>query len=397
MSNTVASMDKLNSVAMGHRPQAGVASKKSATVGNALEGLIGESTAMRLIRMEVAKASRHNLPVLLEGEPGTGKEVVARAIHESSQQRSGPWVPRNCASLKGELAEAKLFGSVPGSFTGATQRRQGWFEIANNGTLFADEIGELELSSQSLLLRVLETGDFVPVGGEQTLMSNARLISATNRDLQLEVTNGDFRNDLCNRLKVISIRTPALRERPEDLPLLANYLLRRSKVNQDGMITKFTPQALASLSNYNWPGNVRELRNVVDVAVINARENGDSVIIVDAIELPRTTTVTAATSESVSMELLAALKQDRIAGVKFLSGIKKGTPRVSASLQYLGDLVVKAIIQLEHTSPSTDNLVAKDLVLQTGLAATKPTKELPFLSHVRKALLENWAARREDK
>jgi DNA-binding NtrC family response regulator len=216
--------------------------------------------------MEMVAPTRSN--VLIIGESGTGKELVANALHENSPRKDARFLPINCAAIPSEILESELFGHERGSFTGATGRKIGKFELADKGTLFLDEIGELPLEMQVKLLRVLETREFMRVGGTDTIKVDIRLVAATNSDLEIAVERGAFRNDLYYRLKVVTLRIPPLRERREDIPLLANHFLATfGKENErEGM--KFSPDAMRAIVNARWEGNVRELRNVVESLVV---------------------------------------------------------------------------------------------------------------------------------
>ncbi|MBM4398105.1 MAG: sigma-54-dependent Fis family transcriptional regulator [Deltaproteobacteria bacterium] len=209
--------------------------------------------------------------VLVEGESGTGKELIARAIHVNGARRGGPFVAVNCAGIPETLLESEMFGYEKGAFTGATARRAGKFESAHNGTLFLDEVGELPKSLQAKLLRVLQDHTFERVGGNETVSADVRIVSATNRDLMAEVKAGRFREDLFYRLSVFPVRLPPLRERPEDVPVLAQHFLRRFGTEEGKTLTGFAAPALAVLASHPFPGNVRELENMVRHAVILAR------------------------------------------------------------------------------------------------------------------------------
>jgi two-component system response regulator HydG len=206
--------------------------------------------------------------VLITGESGTGKELVAKALHINSPRRNKPFVPLNCAALSENILESELFGHVKGAFTGADRERKGWFEHANGGTLFLDEIGDIPLSTQIKLLRVLETGEIVRVGTNEPLKVNVRLISATNRDLTDAIARGDFRQDLYHRLKVVSVRLPALRSRREDIPLLIEHFLKQFTTSHDKPVSGITPAARKILMAHDWPGNVRELKNTIESMVV---------------------------------------------------------------------------------------------------------------------------------
>lgn len=229
--------------------------------------MIGASPALQEVQRLIEQVSTTDSTVLVTGESGTGKELVARAIHYSSLRADGPMVRINSAALTPSLLESELFGHVKGAFTGAIADRSGLFALANGGTLFLDEVGELAAETQAKLLRVLETGEFQPVGGHDTLRANVRVVAATNRDLTAMVKAGTFREDLFYRLAVIPIHLPPLRERREDVPLLAGHLLARHAVKLRRGVTGFTPSAIEALLAYPWPGNVRELDNRVQRGV----------------------------------------------------------------------------------------------------------------------------------
>jgi transcriptional regulator with GAF, ATPase, and Fis domain len=230
--------------------------------------IVGAEGGLRGVMQRVQLVARAETPVLILGETGTGKEVVARAIHQQSQRARGPFLRVNCGAIPHELIDSELFGHERGSFTGAVATRKGWFERADNGTLFLDEIGELSAAAQVRLLRILQDGSFQRVGGQQTLTVNVRVIAATNRDLHRMVRVGSFREDLWYRIAVFPINLPALRERPEDIPTLARHFALRASERLG-----LTPQApnaadLALLTAYDWPGNVRELAAVLERAAI---------------------------------------------------------------------------------------------------------------------------------
>ena len=235
-----------------------------------LSGMIGRSDVMRGIFRNVERIARSEATVLVSGESGTGKELVARAIHEHSSRADGPFVAVNCGAIPRELIESELFGHEKGAFTGATDRRTGRFEAADSGTLFLDEIGELDPTVQVKLLRVLQERSFERVGSSTTLTVDVRIVAATNRDLVKEVAEGNFREDLYYRVAVVPVQLPPLRERREDIRLLAQTFVARSETDK-----KLTPAALGSLEGYNWPGNVRELENAIEHGI--ALSDGDSI------------------------------------------------------------------------------------------------------------------------
>lgn len=232
--------------------------------------VIGQSASMQAVLDQVTAVASSPMTVLLLGESGTGKEVVARALHRLSPRVASPFVSINCTALIRELLESELFGHEKGAFTGAVAQKQGRFELANEGTLFLDEIGDMELGLQAKLLRVLQEKEFHRVGGSKEIRVNVRILAATNRDLRQAVSSGTFREDLFYRLNVISITLPPLRDRKEDLPVLASHFLDRACREIKRPPLELTPSALVVLRNYDWPGNVRELQNIIERAAVLA-------------------------------------------------------------------------------------------------------------------------------
>ena len=233
--------------------------------------IIGDSPAMQDVFTQVEQVAGAEATVLLTGETGTGKSVIARTIHDLSDRRDKLFVNVNCAALPGELVESELFGHEKGAFTGATAQRKGRFELADGGTLFLDEVGELSAGAQAKLVRVLQDQEFERVGGAHTLKVDVRLVAATNRDLAKMVKEGSFRTDLYYRLNVFPIRLPSLRERPSDIPLLVQYFLDKFARKMNKSIHDLSPKARERLLRYSWPGNIRELQNVIERAIILAR------------------------------------------------------------------------------------------------------------------------------
>jgi Nif-specific regulatory protein len=233
--------------------------------------IVGASEVMNQIARDVARAAPSRATVLIRGESGVGKELVARAVHFSSPRKKGPFVCLNCAALSETLLESELFGHEKGAFTGATERKIGKFEAADKGTLMLDEIGEMNAKTQAKFLRVLEGHPFERVGGSEAIKVDVRTIAATNRDLEKDVAEGTFRRDLYFRLHVLEIVVPALRKRPEDIPQLAEYFLHRFVAETGSKIKGFTPRAMEEMLRYRWPGNVRELKNVIERAVVLTR------------------------------------------------------------------------------------------------------------------------------
>jgi len=234
--------------------------------------LLGHSAVMAELKRQIAKVAPTKTRVLVTGESGTGKELIARAIHRNSAVADGTFVKVNCAAIPPELIESELFGHERGAFTGAVAKKRGLFEVAQGGTIFLDEIGDMSLSAQAKVLRVLQTGEYTRVGGEETLSTDARVVAATNKDLEQAVQDGEFREDLFFRLNVVPIHSPALRDRKDDIPLLVEAFVAEC-CDDNGFATKHVDDAvLDRLSAYDWPGNVRELRNVVERLVIMSDE-----------------------------------------------------------------------------------------------------------------------------
>ena len=232
------------------------------------------SPEMQSVRNLIAKVARADVTVLLRGESGVGKEIVARAIHDSSARAQKPLLKVNCTALPGELLESELFGHEKGAFTGAYREKPGKFEVARGGTLLLDEIGEMPLRLQAKLLHILQDGEFARVGGERIIQTDVRVIAATNRDLEAAIRAGQFREDLYYRINVIEIRIPALRERREEIPALIRHFLERSK-EENGHSIDIPAATLRAFMDYSWPGNVRELENLLKrIAVL---DNGHQV------------------------------------------------------------------------------------------------------------------------
>jgi transcriptional regulator with GAF, ATPase, and Fis domain len=233
-----------------------------------VEGIVGESPALRAVLRKVQQVAPVETTVLLTGETGTGKELIARALHQGSPRRERPLIKVNCGAIPQGVVESELFGHEKGAFTGALQRRTGRFELADKGTLFMDEVGELPLDIQVKLLRVIQEHEFERVGSTRTQQVDVRLVAATNRDLEQEVAEQRFRTDLYYRLNVFPIRVPPLRERPSDIPLLVRHFLALFQRKLAKPLKGVTPESLARLERYAWPGNIRELQNVLERACV---------------------------------------------------------------------------------------------------------------------------------
>jgi transcriptional regulator with GAF, ATPase, and Fis domain len=232
------------------------------------EEIVGSSPALQVVLSRVAKVAPTDSTVLVTGETGTGKELIARAIHKRSQRASRAFVSVNCAAIPRDLIGSELFGHEKGAFTGATQRRLGRFESADGGTIFLDEIGELPAEMQIALLRVLQEREFQRVGGNESIKTDVRVVAATNRDLQAAIAEGRFRDDLFYRLNVFPIEIPPLRERREDVALLVEYFVDRYASQAGKKITGISKRSMELLQTYRWPGNIRELQNVIERSVI---------------------------------------------------------------------------------------------------------------------------------
>jgi transcriptional regulator with GAF, ATPase, and Fis domain len=232
------------------------------------EGIVGKSSALQSALRHVDKVAATDSTVLITGETGTGKELIARAIHNRSRRSSRPFVSVNCASIPSSLVASELFGHEKGAFTGAVQLRQGRFELAQGGTIFLDEVGELPAETQVILLRVLQERQFERVGGSRPLTADVRVIAATNRDLTAAIFAGSFRADLFYRLNVFPVQVPALRDRREDIPMLVEYFVRRCSEKMGKRIRGIERKALEFCQQYDWPGNIRELQNIVERFVI---------------------------------------------------------------------------------------------------------------------------------
>ena len=276
------------------------------------EEIIGSSPALKKVFQNIERVATTSSTVLLTGETGTGKELVARAIHNLSSRKNSVLVKVNCAALPGGLIESELFGHEKGAFTGALSRKVGRFELANGGTIFLDEIGDLPLELQAKLLRVLQEGEFERVGGSQTIRVDARVIAATNRDLESAVGEGRFRQDLYYRLNVFPIRLPSVRERKEDIPLLVKYFSMKYGAKLGRRINTIPQKAMNSLLAYPWPGNVRELENVIERSVILSP--GSQLELGDWLPKP------SVSSRGTRVPTLEELEREHIIGVLELTG-----------------------------------------------------------------------------
>ncbi|MDX9715409.1 MAG: sigma-54 dependent transcriptional regulator [Dissulfurispiraceae bacterium] len=235
-----------------------------------IEGIIGKSDGMKNALEVVRKVADTPVTVLVQGESGTGKELVARAIHYNSQRRSAPFIAINCAAIPDNLIESELFGYEPGAFTGAANRKTGLFEAAASGTLFLDEIGDLPMLTQTKILRVLQDKEIRRIGGKESIKINVRIVAATNKELEKEVADARFREDLYYRLKVVTINLPALRNRKEDIPELVNFFLSKYNKEFGRRVRAINDSALKAMADYYWPGNIRQLESVMERAILMA-------------------------------------------------------------------------------------------------------------------------------
>ena len=237
-------------------------------VVNRQNEMVGQSAPMMEVRDMIEKVAPTNARVLITGENGTGKELVAKQLHEQSARRYGPFIEVNCAAIPAELIESQLFGHEKGSFTSAIKQKKGDFELANGGTLFLDEIGDMSLAAQAKVLRALQENKIVRVGGEKEIPVDVRILAATNKDLRKMIDENTFREDLYHRLSVIVIHVPPLRERKDDIPLLVNSFVGTIAANMGQAVPKFTDEAMEEMKQYQWTGNIRELHNIVERLVI---------------------------------------------------------------------------------------------------------------------------------
>ena len=242
-------------------------------------GIIGNSLSMQTVYKRIGQVSSSDVTVLITGESGTGKELIARAVHKNSLRNNKPFIAVNCSAIPENLIESELFGHEKGAFTGANQQRIGYFEQCDSGTIFLDEIGDMPLAAQTKILRALQEGELLRVGGSDVIKVDVRIIAATNKSIESMVKEGTFREDLYYRLNVVRIELPPLRERKEDIPLLINFLLKKVPKNNQGVAEVVASDAMAALTEYEWPGNVRELENVMHRSAVLSQ--GDSILLKD--------------------------------------------------------------------------------------------------------------------
>jgi hydrogenase-4 transcriptional activator len=270
--------------------------------------ILGESCKLQIVLDQIIKVSQVDAPVLIEGETGTGKELVARAIHEKSRRKDRPLIKVNCAAIPHELFESEFFGHLRGAFTGAVKDRMGRFQLADKGTLFLDEVSEIPLELQSKLLRVLQEGTFERIGDEKTNKVDVRIIAATNRSLQKEMDEGRFRKDLYYRLGVFPILVPPLRERSEDISLLATGIIEQLAGKSNLENKKLSPENLKKLQEYHWPGNIRELQNVLERSMIVSPEKALEI----DLAISRSAPVSLPSSEVLSEEKMKLQEKENL-------------------------------------------------------------------------------------
>jgi two-component system, NtrC family, response regulator PilR len=327
--------------------------KRDAASRNSLENIIGASPAIEKLKSTIRTVAPTASTVLIYGESGTGKELVARAVHSCSARATEPFVSINCGAFPETLLESELFGYMKGAFTGASQNKRGLFEVASGGTIFLDEIGEMSLSMQVKLLRVLQERTVRPVGGSQETPVDVRVIAATNRDLREMIANGTFREDLYYRVSVIPIQVPALRERREDVELLANYFLKKYAGAAQKSILRIAQESLDALKNFEWPGNVRQLENTIERAV--AMEAGNELKVDLEADRPRARAATATTNGNGSGG--PHVPTDGIDFEKYVAGVERSL--IESALEQSGGVQIRAAELLKVSYRSFRHLLKK--------------------------------------
>jgi two-component system, NtrC family, response regulator PilR len=324
--------------------------KRDAASRNSLDNIIGNSPALEKLKNTIRTVAPTVSTVLIYGESGTGKELVARAVHTCSPRAAEPFVSINCGAFPETLLESELFGYVKGAFTGASQNKRGLFEVASGGTIFLDEIGEMSLSMQVKLLRVLQERTIRPVGGTQETPVDVRVIAATNRDLLEMVANNTFREDLYYRVSVIPIQVPALRERRDDVVLLASHFLKKYAAAAQKSILRIHPESLEALASFEWPGNVRQLENTIERAV--AMEMSDELRVDLDADRPRARA--AAASANGSSPNVSA---DGVDFEKYVAGVERSL--IESALEQSGGVQIRAAELLKVSYRSFRHLLKK--------------------------------------
>jgi two-component system, NtrC family, response regulator PilR len=325
--------------------------KRDAASRNSLDNFIGSSPVIEKLKATIRTVAPTASTVLIYGESGTGKELVARAVHSCSTRGSEPFVSINCGAFPETLLESELFGYVKGAFTGASQNKRGLFEVASTGTIFLDEIGEMSVSMQVKLLRVLQERTIRPVGGTQETPVDVRVIAATNRDLREMVANGTFREDLYYRVSVIPIQVPALRERRDDVELLANHFLKKYSTAAQKSILRISRESLDALKAFEWPGNVRQLENTIERAV--AMEMGNELKIDFEADRPRARAAAASSNGNSSPDV----PTDGIDFEKYVAGVERSL--IESALQQSGGVQIRAAELLKVSYRSFRHLLKK--------------------------------------
>src|SRR5690242_12981583 len=326
--------------------------KRDAASRNSLENIIGASPAIEKLKATIRTVAPTSSTVLIYGESGSGKELVARAVHSCSARATEPFVSINCGAFPETLLESELFGYMKGAFTGASQNKRGLFEVASGGAIFLDEIGEMSLSMQVKLLRVLQERTVRPVGGSQETPVDVRVIAATNRDLREMIAGGTFREDLYYRVSVIPIQVPALRERRDDVELLANYFLKKYASAAQKSILRIAQESLDALRNFEWPGNVRQLENTIERAV--AMETGNELKVDLEADRPRARAA-AATNGNGSGAL--HVTTDGIDFEKYVAGVERSL--IESALEQSGGVQIRAAELLKVSYRSFRHLLKK--------------------------------------
>ena len=324
--------------------------KRDAATRNSLENIIGGSPALEKLKNTIRTVAPTVSTVLIYGESGTGKELVARAVHSCSPRATEPFVSINCGAFPETLLESELFGYVKGAFTGASQNKRGLFEVASGGTIFLDEIGEMSVSMQVKLLRVLQERTIRPVGGTQETPVDVRVIAATNRDLQEMVANNTFREDLYYRVSVIPIHVPSLRERREDIALLASHFLKKYAVAAQKSILRISRESLEALTNLDWPGNVRQLENTIERAV--AMETTDELKVDIEADRPRARAATASANGSNPN-----VSADGVDFEKYVASVERSL--IESALEQSGGVQIRAAELLKVSYRSFRHLLKK--------------------------------------
>ncbi|HXO37993.1 MAG TPA: sigma-54 dependent transcriptional regulator [Candidatus Acidoferrum sp.] len=328
-----------------------LAFKRDAASRNSLENFIGSSPVIEKLKTTIRTVAPTVSTVLIYGESGTGKELVARAVHSCSTRATQPFVSINCGAFPETLLESELFGYVKGAFTGASQNKRGLFEVSSNGTIFLDEIGEMSVSMQVKLLRVLQERTIRPVGGTQETPVDVRVIAATNRDLQEMVANGTFREDLYYRVSVIPIQVPALRERRDDVELLANHFLKKYSAAAQKSILRISQESLDALKAFEWPGNVRQLENTIERAV--AMETANELKVDFEADRPRARAAAASSNGNSSPNV----PTDGIDFEKYVAGVERSL--IESALQQSGGVQIRAAELLKVSYRSFRHLLKK--------------------------------------